>query len=38
MLVDAEEKVKLLLPHLEAMVTEGMVTMEHVMIVLYRHA
>jgi uncharacterized protein len=36
-LVDAEDKVKLLLPHLETMVTEGMITMEHVMIVLYRH-
>jgi hypothetical protein len=36
-IVDAEEKVKLLLPHLEAMVAEGMITMEHVMIVLYRH-
>lgn len=36
-IVDMEEKVKTLLPHLETMVTEGMITMEHVMIVMYRH-
>ena len=37
-IVDAEEKIKLLLPHLETMVQEGMITMEHVMILFYRHA
>ena len=36
-IVDTEEKIKLLLPHLETMVQEGMITMEHVAIVLYRH-
>ncbi len=35
-IVDEEEKIKTLLPHLEEMVTEGMITMEHVMILLYR--
>ena len=36
-IVDAEEKVRALLPHLERMVTEGMVTMEYVVVLLYRH-
>ncbi|HUB26905.1 MAG TPA: DUF190 domain-containing protein [Tepidisphaeraceae bacterium] len=36
-IVDAEEKVKLLLPHLETMVQEGMITMEYVVILMYRH-
>lgn len=36
-IVDDEEKIKLLLPHLETMVQEGMITMEHVMILFYRH-
>jgi uncharacterized protein len=35
-IVDEEEKIKLLLPHLDAMVREGMVTMEHVLICSYR--
>jgi PII-like signaling protein len=35
-IVDSEEKIKLLLPHLEEMVTEGMITMEHVVVLLYR--
>jgi len=35
-IVDEEAKIKNLLPHLEEMVTEGMITMEHVMILLYR--
>jgi PII-like signaling protein len=35
--VDTEEKVKLLLPHLETMVQEGMITMEYVQILMYRH-
>src|SRR5437764_517572 len=36
-IVDAQGKIELLLPHLETMVREGMVTMEHVMILIYRH-
>jgi PII-like signaling protein len=36
-IVDAEEKIKLLSPHLETMVREGMITMEYVMILMYRH-
>jgi len=35
--VDVEEKIQLLLPHLETMVKEGMVTMEYVMILMHRH-
>jgi PII-like signaling protein len=35
--VDAQDKINLLLPHLERMVREGMVTMEYVKIVMYRH-
>jgi uncharacterized protein len=36
-IVDIEEKIKLLLPHLETMVAEGMITMEYVIILMYRH-
>jgi len=36
-IVDTEEKIKLLLPHLETMVREGMITMEYAVILLYRH-
>jgi PII-like signaling protein len=36
-IVDTEDKIKLLLPHLETMVKEGMVTMEYVVILMYRH-
>lgn len=36
-IVDSQDNVKRLLPHLETMVTEGMITMEYVMIALYRH-
>ena len=36
-IVDVEEKIKLLLPHLEKMVEEGMITMEYVTILMYRH-
>ncbi len=36
-IVDSEEKVQLLLPELEKMVQEGMITMEHVLILMYRH-
>jgi PII-like signaling protein len=36
-IVDSEDKIKLLLPHLETMVQEGMVTMEYVMVLMYRH-
>lgn len=35
--VDTEERIKLLFPHLEAMVQEGMITMEYVIILMYRH-
>jgi uncharacterized protein len=35
-IVDTEEQIKRLLPHLETMVQEGMITMEYVMIILYR--
>ena len=36
-IVDAREKIDLLLPHLEKMVKEGMITMEYVVILMYRH-
>ena len=36
-IVDTEDKIKLLLPHLEQMVKEGMITMEYVVILMYRH-
>jgi PII-like signaling protein len=36
-IVDTQKKVNLLLPHLETMVPEGMITMEYVKILLYRH-
>ena len=36
-IVDADQKIQLLLPHLEKMVSEGMITMEYVAILLYRH-
>jgi PII-like signaling protein len=36
-IVDTHEKVNLLLPHLETMVPEGMITMEYVKILMYRH-
>jgi PII-like signaling protein len=36
-IVDTEDKIKLLLPHLETMVAEGMITMEYVQILMYRH-
>jgi hypothetical protein len=37
-MVDTEEKIQMLLPHLESMVGDGMITLEHVMICGYRHA
>ena len=36
-IVDSEDKIKLLLPHLETMVREGMITMEYVVVLMYRH-
>lgn len=36
-IIDVEEKINRLLPHLELMVQGGMVTMEYVSILLYRH-
>jgi PII-like signaling protein len=35
-IVDTEEQVKRLLPHLDEMVQEGMITMEYVVVILYR--
>jgi PII-like signaling protein len=35
-IVDTEEQVKRLLPHLDEMVHEGMITMEYVVVILYR--
>jgi uncharacterized protein len=35
-IVDTEDKIKLLLPSLETMVTEGMITMEYVVMLMYR--
>jgi hypothetical protein len=37
-IVDTEDKIKLLLPVLDKMVPEGMVTMEYVVILMYRSA
>src|SRR5204863_9691493 len=36
-IVDTESKVNSLLPYLESVVKEGMITMEYVVILLYRH-
>jgi hypothetical protein len=36
-MVDVEEKMKSILPWLESAVREGMITMEHVLILAYRH-
>jgi len=36
-IVDVRDKIDALLPHLEAMVQEGMITMEYVVILMYRH-
>lgn len=36
-IVDEEAKIKSLLPSLQEMVQEGMITMEYVMVVMYRH-
>ncbi|HEY1629419.1 MAG TPA: DUF190 domain-containing protein [Tepidisphaeraceae bacterium] len=36
-IADAREKIEKLLPYLEQVVREGMITMEHVAIVVYRH-
>ena len=36
-IVDSEAKIKQLVPHLETMVSEGMITMEYVVILMYRH-
>ncbi len=36
-IVDSREKIDLLLPHLESMVREGMITMEYVVILKYQH-
>lgn len=36
-IVDTSENVQRLLPHLQSMVREGMITMEHVVVLMYRH-
>jgi uncharacterized protein len=36
-IVDIEEKILPLLPYLETMVREGMITMEHVLVLMYHH-
>lgn len=36
-IVDTQDKIDLLLPHLQTMVQEGMITMEYVLIIAYRH-
>jgi PII-like signaling protein len=36
-IVDTKEQIERLLPHLETMVHEGMITMEYVVVILYRH-
>jgi PII-like signaling protein len=36
-IVDTEENIQRILPSLEVMVREGMITMEYVVILLYRH-
>lgn len=36
-IVDAEANIQRLLPHLQAMVREGMITMEYVVVLMYRH-
>jgi len=35
-IVDAEEKIEMLLPHLDEMVEEGLITMEKVRVIKYR--
>ncbi len=35
-IVDSKEKIDLLLPHLDAMVTEGLITLEKVHVIQYR--
>lgn len=37
-IVDSEDRINTLLPHLETMVQEGLITMEYVRIILYRHS
>ena len=37
-IVDAEEKIEAFLPDLDLMITEGMVTLERVRVIAYRHS
>lgn len=37
-IVDTEQKLNLLMPYLDESVTEGMITMERVRVIKYRHA
>lgn len=36
-IVDRKDRIEELLPHLDAMVTEGLITLEPVQVILYRH-
>ena len=36
-IIDAAEKIDRFLPHLDSMVSEGLVTVENVKVILYRH-
>ena len=36
-IVDSKERIDALLPHIDTMVQEGLVTMERVQVILYRH-
>jgi uncharacterized protein len=37
-IVDTEEKIRLLLPFLDEHVTEGLITLEKVQVIKYRHS
>jgi len=37
-IIDAEEKIDQFLPHLDGMISEGLVTVEKVQVILYRHS
>ena len=36
-LVDAEERIEAFLPHLDELITEGLITLEKVRVIAYRH-
>jgi uncharacterized protein len=37
-IVDTEEKIRLILPYLDEIVTEGLITMENIDVIRYRHS